>query len=77
MYFCGDCGSALWHEGPTFPGLKILHSGVLDGEGAMESQGIKPRGEQFIVRRPRWLCAVDGASQTGEQRGRKELEKLQ
>jgi hypothetical protein len=61
------------------PDLKILKSGVLDGDAAMELEGILPKAEQFTVRRPRWLCAVEGASQSDEQntRGREELEKVQ
>lgn len=79
LHFCEDCGSALWIEGPTLPDLKILKSGVLDGNEAMGLEGVRPNAEQFIVRRPKWLWAVEGASQTDEQntRGREELEKLQ
>ena len=79
LHFCGDCGSALWIEGPAIPDLKILKSGVLDGDAAMELEGIVPKAEQYTVRRPKWLYAVEGASQADEQntRGREELEKLQ
>ena len=77
LHFCGDCGSALWIDGPALPDLKILKSGVLDGDEAMELEGIWPKAEQYTIRRPKWLCAVEGASQTDEQHisGREELEK--
>ena len=79
LHFCGDCGSALWIEGPTLPDLKILKTGVLDGDDAMDLEGVRPKAEQYTLRRPKWLCAVDGASQTEEQntRGREALEESQ
>jgi hypothetical protein len=79
LHFCGDCGSALWIDGPTLPDLKILKSDVLDGDEAIDLESVRPKAEQFTVRRAKWLCAVEGASQTDEQNthGREELEKLQ
>ena len=57
------------------PELKIIKSGVLDGEGVMEREGVKPGVEQNTRRRPGWLCAVEGAVQFEGQQGTGKEEK--
>ena len=57
------------------PELKIIKSGVLDGEEVMEREGVKPGVEQNTRRRPGWLCAVEGALQFEAQQGMGKEEK--
>lgn len=74
MNFCGDCGSVLWMDWPPMPDMKVLKTGVLDGEKVLEAEPVVPKGEQFVERRPAWLCPVADAVQTEGQSGRKEAE---
>lgn len=60
-YFCGDCGSTLWRETPTFDGAKVVKAGVLDDAGSLDSA--KPVLELFTNQRASWLPAMDGADQ--------------
>ena len=75
LNICPDCGSALWIDG-GLPGMKILKSGVLDGNDALEQEGVKPLSEQFTVRRASWVCLISGASQSDTQSSRKEVDKM-
>ena len=76
IHFCSDCGSALWTEWSERPDLKILKAGILDGEGVLETDDLTPKVEQFTSRRPRWLCAVDGAVQIEGQQELKRAEAM-
>lgn len=51
-HFCGDCGSTLWRDGPTFPGLKIVKVGVIDDYEALNDA--KPGVELFGEHRVGW-----------------------
>ena len=74
LYFCGDCGSALWSESAGIPGLRTVKAGVIDGLDALGSEDFKPRAEQFIERRPSWLHGVAGTTQVeGLQEGVREI----
>lgn len=74
LNFCGDCGSALWIDGrQSLEGMKIIKSGVIDVE-ALDGEGIKPLAEQYVARRPDWICMVEGASQTEWHHKEEEIE---
>lgn len=60
-YFCSECGTTLYRDGPSFPGLKIIKAGVLDKNGINEIA--KPDSELFAPLRATWLPALDGADQ--------------
>ena len=57
-YFCGDCGSTMWRDGASFPGLKIVKAGTLDEVDQLE--GAKPGVELFEPRRVGWVQAIPG-----------------
>ena len=74
LYFCGECGSALWTQSARISGLKTLKAGVLDGAEVLGSDDLKPKAEQFVERRPPWLQAVAGTTQVeGLQEGIREI----
>lgn len=60
-HFCGDCGSTMWRDGPTFPGLKILKVGTLDDVDALAKA--KPTVELFAPTRVEWVNEIPGAAQ--------------
>jgi hypothetical protein len=53
-YFCGDCGSTLYHDGVGFPGMKIVKAGILDDFALPEG---KPNNRVAPV------AEMDGAAQ--------------
>lgn len=59
-YFCPDCGSTLYREGPSFAGVKIIKAGVLDGDVLEKG---KPEGELFPKHRVPWQPQMEGAAQ--------------
>lgn len=65
--FCGDCGSALWIDWPGRHDLKILKSGIIDGNDTMELKEVKPMSEQFTSRRLSWFCPLEGTMQNEGQ----------
>ncbi|KAK3686962.1 hypothetical protein LTR37_019316 [Vermiconidia calcicola] len=60
-HFCGDCGSTMWRDGPTFGDGKVIKVGILDDSNSLESA--KPGLELYAPLRPSWLPAVPGADQ--------------
>lgn len=60
-YFCGDCGSTMWREGATFPGLAVLKVGTLDNAEALADS--KPLAELFAPSRVPWVTAIENAKQ--------------
>lgn len=61
-FWCGDCGSTLWRETPTYgEDNKIIKVGTLDSQAALEDA--KPVLELFVRNRPSWVAAVPGAEQ--------------
>lgn len=60
-HFCGDCGSTMWRDGASFPGLKIIKVGVLDDIHALEEA--KPAVELYTPSRVNWVPAIPGAEQ--------------
>ncbi|MCJ1477154.1 hypothetical protein MMC13_005825, partial [Lambiella insularis] len=60
-HFCGDCGSTLFRDGPTFPGMKVVKAGVLDDVDALEHA--KPGAELFTTTRVSWVPEIAGAAQ--------------
>ncbi|KAF2243950.1 hypothetical protein BU26DRAFT_492860 [Trematosphaeria pertusa] len=60
-HFCPDCGSTMWREGPSFPGLKIVKTGTLDDVNALANA--KPGAELYAPTRVSWVAAVEGAEQ--------------
>ncbi|KAF2276731.1 DUF636 domain protein [Westerdykella ornata] len=61
IYFCGDCGSSMWRETESSPGIKVVAVGTLDDFDALEQA--KPVAELFAPSRPSWIPAVEGAEQ--------------
>ena len=47
---------------------------MLDGEKVLDAEPVIPKGEQFVERRPAWLCPVASAVQKEGQSGRPEAE---
>ncbi|KAF2874406.1 Mss4-like protein [Massariosphaeria phaeospora] len=60
-HFCGDCGSTMWREGPSFKGLKVVKVGTLDGGDALDQ--FQPNTELYSSVRVPWVPAVEGAAQ--------------
>lgn len=60
-YFCGDCGSTMWRDGPSFPGLKVIKVGTLDDVDALAKA--KPTVELFAPMRVDWVNEIPGATQ--------------
>ena len=57
------------------PDLKIVKAGVLDGNGVLEGEGMRPQVEQFTSRRPSWLWPVEGSEQENGQQAFKGAER--
>lgn len=60
-HFCGDCGSTLFRDGPTFKGTKVIKVGVMDDVGALAHA--KPTVELYAPNRVSWVPEVPGAAQ--------------
>ncbi|KAH7110428.1 Mss4-like protein [Dactylonectria estremocensis] len=60
-YFCSECGTTLFRGTESFPGMKIIKAGVLDGPVAL--QEASPAVELFVTRRPDWVAPFTGAGQ--------------
>ena len=60
-YFCGDCGSTLWSEGPFFGTNKIVKVGLIDDPNALNDA--KPALELYVIRRVSWVPEVPGADE--------------
>jgi hypothetical protein len=63
-YFCGDCGSTLYRDTPTFGENKIVKVGILDDPNAFSNA--KPGLELFTSERVSWVTAIEGAQQNSE-----------
>lgn len=46
----------------------------MDVEGALDGEGVRPVMEQYVARRPGWVCMVEGAVQVKGQQGSEETE---
>lgn len=57
---CGECGSTLYREGPTFGDAKVIKVGILDGNALEEAS---PGVELYTKDRISWVSAVNGAGQ--------------
>jgi hypothetical protein len=51
-HFCGDCGSTLFRDGASFPGMKVIKVGVMDDYEALNDA--KPGAEMFSEHRVGW-----------------------
>lgn len=60
-HFCGDCGSTMWRDGPSFPGMKIIKVGTMDDVNALAEA--KPVAELFAPHRVEWVNEIPGADQ--------------
>lgn len=60
-HFCGDCGSTLFRDGPSFGDNKVIKVGVLDDLNALDDA--KPAVELFAPLRVSWVKEVTGAAQ--------------
>jgi hypothetical protein len=59
--FCGDCGTTVWREGESFPGLKVIKAGVLDDVDALDKA--RPGLELFVPRRVSWVPELANVEQ--------------
>jgi hypothetical protein len=57
-HFCGDCGTTLWRDGASFPGLKVIKYGVMDEPDAVEFA--KPLTELYAPGRVSWVPQTAG-----------------
>jgi hypothetical protein len=60
-YFCGDCGTTLFQDGPAFPGMKLVKAGIMDDIAALGEA--KPGLELYTKTKVSWVANVDGAVQ--------------
>ncbi|KAF1957201.1 hypothetical protein CC80DRAFT_492004 [Byssothecium circinans] len=60
-HFCANCGSTLWRDGASFPGLKVVKIGTLDDPKALGDA--KPQAELYAGGRVPWVAPVEGAAQ--------------
>ncbi|RYP71999.1 hypothetical protein DL771_004468 [Monosporascus sp. 5C6A] len=58
-HFCGDCGTTLFRDSPSFGDNKAIKVGILDDVNALEDA--KPAVELFAGRKPSWIPDVPGA----------------
>lgn len=61
-FICGNCGSMMWRETPTYAGMKVVKAGTLD-DGTAIIGAEPPQGEIFTRSRVEWVPAVDSAGQ--------------
>jgi hypothetical protein len=61
-YICGECGSMLWRETPTYPGLKIVKAGTLDDATKLIGEET-PGLEIFTKERIAWVTPFEGVAQ--------------
>ncbi|KAI1387670.1 Mss4-like protein [Hypoxylon trugodes] len=55
-HFCGDCGTTLWRDGPSFGENKVVKAGTLDDVKALD--GLKPGFELFSDLRVGWVAEL-------------------
>ncbi|KAK5636306.1 hypothetical protein RRF57_012018 [Xylaria bambusicola] len=60
-HFCGDCGSTLFRDGPSFGDGKVIKVGTLDDINALDDA--KPALELFASHRVNWVAEIPGAVQ--------------
>ncbi|MCJ1360179.1 MAG: hypothetical protein MMC33_010182 [Icmadophila ericetorum] len=60
-HFCPDCGSTLFRDGASFPGLKVVKVGVMDDVDALDQA--KPGVELYTPHRVAWVAETPGAEQ--------------
>ncbi|KAF2193709.1 hypothetical protein K469DRAFT_712491 [Zopfia rhizophila CBS 207.26] len=60
-YFCGDCGSTMWRDGDSFPGMNVIKVGTIDDTDAISKA--KPGVELYVSRRVDWVPATEGTEQ--------------
>jgi hypothetical protein len=64
-FFCGDCGTTMWRETPTF---KVGVLDTLDG-----FNDAKPDLELYVPQRAAWVQPVAGATQLKGMPGSEEV----
>ncbi|RYP72651.1 hypothetical protein DL769_004393 [Monosporascus sp. CRB-8-3] len=62
-HFCGDCGSTLFRDGPSFGDNKVVKVGVMDDINALEDA--KPAVELFARSKASWIQDVPDANKLG------------
>lgn len=60
-HFCGDCGTTLFRDGPTFGENKVIKVGILDDSNALADA--KPGVELYVPLRAPWVESIEGAGQ--------------
>lgn len=63
LYFCPDCGSAVYSRSEQFPGAAAVKIGLLDFEGDVDPLEVaSPEVEQWTCMRPSWMQDAAGAA---------------
>jgi len=70
-FFCGDCGTTMWRETPTFGPNKAFKVGVLDTLQGFNDA--KPDLELYAPQRASWVQPVAGAKQLKGMPGSEEV----
>ncbi|XXG95606.1 1 3-beta-glucanosyltransferase gel4 [Hypoxylon texense] len=60
-HFCGDCGTTLFRDGPSFGDNKVIKVGTLDDLNALDDA--KPTVELFVPNRVSWVQEIPGTAQ--------------
>lgn len=60
--FCKTCGTLMFRQGSSYPGVKFLRVGTVD-DLRLHDTVLKPRVEQFTSDRVEWFHGVDTARQ--------------
>lgn len=64
VYFCGECGCAVYKTHEKFPGMVVVLAGTLDGPNELEKW--KPEAELYSQHRTAWLPDFTWAEQRTE-----------
>lgn len=64
VYFCGDCGSAIYKTHELFPGMVVILAGTLDDPQGVEQA--KPVVELYSKHRVSWLPGFSWTEQKDE-----------
>ncbi|KAF7345652.1 hypothetical protein MVEN_01584800 [Mycena venus] len=61
-HFCSTCGTLMYRVSTGFLGMSILRIGTVDDFHLHETK-LKPKREQFVENRVKWLHSLDGVRQ--------------
>jgi len=60
-YFCPDCGTTLYRDGPSFKGSKVVKEGIMDDPNALGAT--KPTVELYTPERVSWVAGIEGSDE--------------